>query len=56
VQLLQLVHGRTDERLATGHAPALDALTARGYVGREDGEALHAAYEFLRTLERRIQP
>ncbi len=38
---------------ATLHA--LDTLTARGYVGREDGEALHAAYEFLRTLEHRIQ-
>ncbi len=56
VQLLQLVHGRTDEHLrAPGTLHALDALTARGYVGREDGEALHAAYEFLRTLEHRIQ-
>jgi glutamate-ammonia-ligase adenylyltransferase len=56
VQLLQLVHGRTDERLRDpGTLPALEALTARGYVGREDGEALHAAYEFLRTLEHRIQ-
>jgi glutamate-ammonia-ligase adenylyltransferase len=56
VQLLQLVHGRTDEHLRDpGTLPALDTLTARGYVGREDGEALHAAYEFLRTLEHRIQ-
>jgi glutamate-ammonia-ligase adenylyltransferase len=56
VQLLQLVHGRTDEHLRDpGTLHALDALTARGYVGREDGEALHAAYEFLRTLEHRIQ-
>ena len=56
VQLLQLVHGRTDEHLrAPGTLQALDTLTARGYVGREDGEALHAAYEFLRTLEHRIQ-
>jgi len=56
VQLLQLVHGRTDEHLrAPGTLSALDTLTARGYVGREDGEALHAAYEFLRTLEHRIQ-
>ena len=56
VQLLQLVHGRTDERLRDpGTLHALDTLTARGYVGREDGEALHAAYEFLRTLEHRIQ-
>jgi [glutamine synthetase] adenylyltransferase / [glutamine synthetase]-adenylyl-L-tyrosine phosphorylase len=56
VQLLQLVHGRTDEHLRhPGTLLALDNLTARGYVGREDGEALHAAYEFLRTLEHRIQ-
>src|SRR4051812_6184970 len=56
VQLLQLVHGRTDDRLRyPGTLQALDVLTARGYVGREDGEALHAAYAFLRTLEHRIQ-
>ena len=56
VQLLQLVHGRTDDRLRDpATLQALDALTARGYVGREDGEALHAAYAFLRTLEHRIQ-
>src|SRR4051794_3850420 len=56
VQLLQLVHGRTDEHLRDpGTLHALDTLTARGYVGREDGEALHAAYEFLRSLEHRLQ-
>jgi glutamate-ammonia-ligase adenylyltransferase len=56
VQLLQLVHGRTDDHLRDpGTLAALDTLTARGYVGREDGEALHAAYSFLRTLEHRIQ-
>jgi glutamate-ammonia-ligase adenylyltransferase len=56
VQLLQLVHGRTDDHLRDpGTLQALDTLTARGYVGREDGDALHAAYEFLRTLEHRIQ-
>jgi [glutamine synthetase] adenylyltransferase / [glutamine synthetase]-adenylyl-L-tyrosine phosphorylase len=56
VQLLQLVHGRSDEHLRDpGTLHALDTLTARGYVGREDGEALHRAYAFLRTLEHRIQ-
>jgi [glutamine synthetase] adenylyltransferase / [glutamine synthetase]-adenylyl-L-tyrosine phosphorylase len=56
VQLLQLVHGRTDEHLRDpGTLHALDVLTARGYVGREDGEALHEAYAFLRGLEHRIQ-
>lgn len=56
VQLLQLVHGRTDEsiRMPTTLS-ALAVLTERGYVGREDGEALHEAYAFLRTLEHRIQ-
>jgi glutamate-ammonia-ligase adenylyltransferase len=56
VQLLQLVHGRTDVEIRQrATLSALGALTARGYVGREDGEALHRAYSFLRTLEHRIQ-
>lgn len=56
VQLLQLVHGRADPTLRSGATlSALTHLTAGGYVGREDGEALHEAYEFLRTLEHRIQ-
>ncbi|HEY8455315.1 MAG TPA: bifunctional [glutamine synthetase] adenylyltransferase/[glutamine synthetase]-adenylyl-L-tyrosine phosphorylase [Actinopolymorphaceae bacterium] len=56
VQLLQLVHGRSDPSLrvpSTLHA--LEALTAGGYVGRHDGAALARAYRFLRTLEHRIQ-
>ena len=56
VQLLQLVHGRADEELrAPTTLSALAALTAGGYVGREDGRSLHDAYAFLRTLEHRIQ-
>ncbi len=56
VQLLQLVHGRADDRLrAPTTLSALAELTRGGYVGREDGEALHNAYAFLRTLEHRIQ-
>jgi len=56
VQLMQLVHGRTDERLREPTTlSALHALTEAGYVGRPDGEALHEAYAFLRTLEHRIQ-
>ncbi|MFT4189510.1 MAG: bifunctional [glutamine synthetase] adenylyltransferase/[glutamine synthetase]-adenylyl-L-tyrosine phosphorylase [Aeromicrobium sp.] len=56
VQLLQLVHGRGDVELRSPTTlAALDALTRRGYVGRADGKALHEAYEFLRTLEHRIQ-
>ena len=56
VQLLQLVHGRADHSLRAGATlSALADLTRGGYVGREDGEALHEAYSFLRTLEHRIQ-
>ena len=56
VQLLQLVHGRADERVrAPTTLSALAELTRGGYVGRDDGEALHEAYSFLRMLEHRIQ-
>jgi glutamate-ammonia-ligase adenylyltransferase len=56
VQLLQLVHGRSDEEVRSPTTlSALAALTERGYVGREDGQSLHEAYAFLRTLEHRIQ-
>jgi glutamate-ammonia-ligase adenylyltransferase len=56
VQLLQLVHGRADERIRPPTTlSALARLTENGYVGREDGEALHRAYAFLRQLEHRIQ-
>ncbi|QIK76076.1 bifunctional [glutamine synthetase] adenylyltransferase/[glutamine synthetase]-adenylyl-L-tyrosine phosphorylase [Nocardioides piscis] len=56
VQLLQLVHGRADPSIRSGATlSALAELTRGGYVGREDGEALHDAYAFLRTLEHRIQ-
>lgn len=56
VQLLQLVHGRSDPTLREGATlSALSRLTEGGYVGREDGEKLHEAYSFLRTLEHRIQ-
>ena len=56
VQLLQLVHGRVDESLRSPTTlEALEALIDGGYVGRRDGAALAEAYEFLRTLEHRIQ-
>jgi glutamate-ammonia-ligase adenylyltransferase len=56
VQLLQLVHGRSDPSLRSPTTlSALADLTAGGYVGREDGQSLHDAYAFLRTLEHRIQ-
>lgn len=56
VQLLQLVHGRSDETLrALSTVEALEALISAGYVGREDGTQLIEAYEFLRLLEHRLQ-
>lgn len=56
VQLLQLVHGRADESLRTGTTlDGLAALSAGGYVGREDAATLATAYRLLRTLEHRIQ-
>jgi len=56
VQLLQLVHGRTDETLRSPTTlVALTALVDGGYVGREDGAALAEAYRFLRALEHRLQ-
>ncbi len=56
VQLLQLVHGRADESLRTSTTlEGLAALSAGGYVGREDAATLGAAYRLLRTLEHRIQ-
>ncbi|QWC86768.1 bifunctional [glutamine synthetase] adenylyltransferase/[glutamine synthetase]-adenylyl-L-tyrosine phosphorylase [Nocardioidaceae bacterium] len=56
VQLLQMVHGAGDEDIREPTTlSALDALTKGGYVGREDGAALHDAYAFLRSVEHRLQ-
>ena len=56
VQLLQLVHGRTDGSLhVASTVDALAALGAGGYVGRDDTANLTASYEFLRLLEHRLQ-
>ena len=56
VQLLQLVHGRVDERLRVrATLPALKALVDYGYVGRDDGKRFAVSYRFLRALEHRIQ-
>jgi glutamate-ammonia-ligase adenylyltransferase len=56
VQLLQLVHGRSDVLLRSPTTTvALEALATWGYVGRDDAAALGDAYRFLRTLEHRIQ-
>ena len=56
VQLLQLVHGRTDESLRVrATTAAIAALSEGGYIGRSDAVDLDAAYRYLRVLEHRIQ-
>ncbi|WP_328401393.1 bifunctional [glutamine synthetase] adenylyltransferase/[glutamine synthetase]-adenylyl-L-tyrosine phosphorylase [Streptomyces sp. NBC_00390] len=56
VQLLQLVHGRSDATLHSGTTlDALGALASGGYVGRADAAQLDDAYRFLRAMEHRIQ-
>jgi [glutamine synthetase] adenylyltransferase / [glutamine synthetase]-adenylyl-L-tyrosine phosphorylase len=56
VQLLQLVHGRSDVMLRSATTMvALEALATWGYVGRNDAATLADAYRFLRTLEHRLQ-
>ncbi|MGS2587577.1 bifunctional [glutamine synthetase] adenylyltransferase/[glutamine synthetase]-adenylyl-L-tyrosine phosphorylase [Streptomyces hebeiensis] len=56
VQLLQLVHGRSDATLHSGSTlEALAALAAGGYVGRADARQLGGAYRFLRDMEHRLQ-
>jgi len=56
IQLLQLVHGRTDETLRI--APTLHALAAlrkAGYVGRDEADRMDLAYRQLRVWEHRVQ-
>ncbi|MFI0899396.1 bifunctional [glutamine synthetase] adenylyltransferase/[glutamine synthetase]-adenylyl-L-tyrosine phosphorylase [Streptomyces sp. NPDC020983] len=56
VQLLQLVHGRTDASLRSPTTlTALAQLAEGGYVGRADAASLDSAYRFLRLMEHRIQ-
>jgi [glutamine synthetase] adenylyltransferase / [glutamine synthetase]-adenylyl-L-tyrosine phosphorylase len=56
VQLLQLVHGSTDESLREPATLAgLAALAEGGYVGRADAADLASAYRFLRRTEHLLQ-
>ena len=56
VQLLQLVHGQTDESVRSrGTLESLAALAERGYVGRPEASSFGQNYRVLRTLEHRIQ-
>ena len=59
VQLLQLVHGRVDERLRSrATLPALKSLIDNGYVGREDGKgfALAIGLRGTRASHPALQP
>ena len=56
VQLLQLVHGRTDDSVrARDTISAIIALANGGYIGRSDAAEFANHYRFLRLLEHRIQ-
>lgn len=56
VQLLQLVHGRTDESVrVTDTMSAIASLANGSYMSRADAEVFFNHYKFLRTLEHRIQ-
>lgn len=56
VQLLQLVHGRVDPKLRVRNTQvALAALSAGGYVSRDDAQRMGECYRELRVLEHRIQ-
>jgi glutamate-ammonia-ligase adenylyltransferase len=56
IQLLQLVHGRTDASLRERDTlGAIKALATGGYIAREDGKRFSDHYRFLRLLEHRIQ-
>ena len=56
VQLLQLVHGLSDDRIRQrGTLDALDALVAEGYIGRAEASVFSADYRVLRVLEHRVQ-
>lgn len=56
VQLLQLVHGRTDETVRVSDTMnAIARLASGGYMSRSDADTFFAHYKFLRSIEHRIQ-
>ena len=56
IQLLQLVHGQTDEQVRQpATLPALVALAEQGYIGRVEAAEFSLDYRFLRLLEHRLQ-
>ncbi len=56
IQLLQLVHGQTDEAVRQAATlPALAALAEQGYIGRVESAEFSHDYRLLRLLEHRLQ-
>lgn len=56
VQLLQLVHGQTDDAVRQpGTLPALSALAETGYIGRAEAAEFSHDYRLLRLMEHRLQ-
>ena len=56
VQLLPLVHGRTDPTVRTKSTiESLEALTGSSYISRADAQTFALYYKKLRLLEHRIQ-
>lgn len=56
VQLIQLVHGRSDDAIRSpGTIDATTELVDGGYIGRDDGARLLHCYRQLRVIEHRLQ-
>jgi len=56
VQLLQLVHGRSDDKLRSRNTlEALRALRSGGFVGRVQAATMERSYRQLRVWEHRLQ-
>jgi glutamate-ammonia-ligase adenylyltransferase len=56
VQLLQMVHGRTEENLhARSTLEALARLGQGGFISRRHVQEMDEAYRFLRSVEHRMQ-
>ena len=56
VQLLQLVHGRTDEAIRVpATLRAIPALDDGGYIGRAEAKVFDRDYRVLRLIEHRLQ-
>lgn len=56
IQLLQLVHGHTDDRVRQPDTlGALAALAQHGYIGREEAASFARDYRLLRVIEHRVQ-